>query len=255
VTVRSDVPLAGAAVRPEGPEVPLERAADGRTFRGLVGIDLESATGRRALRTEVRDICGGLHSVRRELRIAAGRFRIQRLEVDPAFVEPPESELERIRSEHEKVARVWEGGERERRWNRSFRLPLRAPVRDNFGSRRVLNGEKRSPHLGVDLPASEGTPVVAPAPARVVLAEDLYFSGGTVILDHGAGLFTTYFHLSSIAVTVGDAMVTGETIGAVGATGRATGPHLHWGARLHSSRINPLALLRLPRWPTASSSD
>ena len=89
----------------------------------------------------------------------------------------------------------------------------------------------------------------APAPGRVVLAEELYFSGGTVILDHGAGLFTSYFHLSRIDVRPGDRVETGAALGAVGATGRVTGPHLHWSARLGSARINPLALERLPPWP------
>jgi len=87
--------------------------------------------------------------------------------------------------------------------------------------------------------------VEAPASARVVLAEDLYFSGGTVILDHGGGLFTTYFHLSAIDVKPGDLVAAGQRVGAVGATGRATGPHLHWGARLHRARVNPLDLLKL----------
>jgi murein DD-endopeptidase MepM/ murein hydrolase activator NlpD len=91
--------------------------------------------------------------------------------------------------------------------------------------------------------------VRAPGPARVALADELYFSGGTVILDHGAGLFTMYFHLSRIDVKPGDVVPPGRQIGAVGATGRATGPHLHWGARLDRARINPLGLLELPAWP------
>ncbi|MFY9551076.1 MAG: M23 family metallopeptidase, partial [Thermoanaerobaculia bacterium] len=101
-------------------------------------------------------------------------------------------------------------------------------------------------HDGVDMAAEQGDPIEAPAPARVALAEDLYFSGGTVILDHGGGLFTTYFHLSAIEVQPGAIVAAGQRLGAVGATGRATGPHLHWGARLHRARVNPLDLLKLP---------
>src|SRR5262249_43930345 len=105
---------------------------------------------------------------------------------------------------------------------------------------------------GLDLAARQGQEVSAPAPARVALAEDLYFSGGTVILDHGAGLFTSYFHLSRIDVRAGDLVAEGARVGAVGATGRATGPHLHWSARIDGARVNPLGLLKLPRWPRAS---
>ena len=138
----------------------------------------------------------------------------------------------------------------ERRWTGPFRLPVDAPVREkSFGSRRVLNGTPRSPHSGVDLAARQGQPVVAPAPGRVALAEDLYFSGGTVILDHGAGVFTSYFHLSKIDARIGELVAEGAGIGAVGATGRATGPHLHWSARVDGARVNPLGLLKLPEWP------
>jgi murein DD-endopeptidase MepM/ murein hydrolase activator NlpD len=101
----------------------------------------------------------------------------------------------------------------------------------------------------VDLAAASGAPVAAPAGAVVALADELYFSGGTVILDHGGGLFTTYFHLSRLDVKTGDRVGAGDALGAVGATGRATGPHLHWGARLNRARVNPLDLLTLPRWP------
>jgi murein DD-endopeptidase MepM/ murein hydrolase activator NlpD len=125
----------------------------------------------------------------------------------------------------------------------------------SFGSRRVFNGEARSPHSGLDLAAREGQEVSAPAPARVALAEDLYFSGGTVILDHGAGLFTSYFHLSRIDVHVGDVLAAGGRVGAVGSTGRATGPHLHWSARLDGARVNPLGLLELPSWPLPSTRN
>ncbi len=134
-------------------------------------------------------------------------------------------------------------------------MPVEAPVRENFGAKRVFNGKPRSRHNGVDLAASTGAPVTAPAPAVVVLAEDLYYSGGTVILDHGGGLFTTYFHLSRIDVKLGDRVAAGEKLGAVGATGRATGPHLHWGARVNGARVDPLDLLQLPAWPPAQPRE
>ncbi len=255
VTVTSDVALASAVAASGGREFPLERDAEGRRFRGLVGVDFESATGARALDLAVEGLCGDRHAARRTLEVRSGKFPVQKLKVDPAYVEPPASELERIREDKEKVGHVWSSGDPHRMWNGPFALPVDAPARDNFGSRRVFNGKPRSSHEGADLAAPAGAPVRAPGPARVALADELYFSGGTIILDHGAGLFTMYFHLSRIDVKAGDVVDAGKEIGAVGATGRATGPHLHWGARLDRARINPLGLLELPAWSLAATRN
>ncbi len=148
---------------------------------------------------------------------------------------------------------MWAAAPTARRWDRAFALPVEAPLRENFGARRVLNGKTQSRHAGVDLVAATGAPIKAPAPGTVRLAEDLYFSGGTVIVDHGGDLFTTYFHMSRIDVKPGDRVQTGDVLGAVGATGRVTGPHLHWGARLNGARVNPLDLLKLPAWKESES--
>jgi murein DD-endopeptidase MepM/ murein hydrolase activator NlpD len=253
VTLESSAPLARADVS-FGPRTePMERDAGGRTFRALVGVDFETETGPRELQFSAVDACGARHAVARRVAVVSGRFPSQKLKVPPAYVEPPASELDRIKEDHEKVARVWETGELRRRWSGPFRTPVDAPLRDNFGSRRMFNGKPRSSHEGMDIAAPMGLPVSAPAPARVALADELYFSGGTVILDHGAGLFTLYFHLSRLDVKPGQILEAGHTIGAVGASGRATGPHLHWGARLDHARVNPLGLLDLPDWPLPSS--
>jgi hypothetical protein len=253
VTLESDVSLARAAAAWGGRDTAMERDAGGRVFRALLGVDFESPTGARPVEFDAEGLCGDRHSVSRTARIVSGKFPIQKLEVAPAYVEPPASELDRIRDDKEKVGRVWASGDPERRWTGPFRLPVDAPPRDNFGSRRVFNGKPKSSHEGMDLAAAAGQPVTAPGPARVALADNLYFSGGTVILDHGAGLFTLYFHLSRIDVTAGQEVGGGQPLGAVGATGRATGPHLHWGARLNRARVNPLDLLQLPSWPPQSS--
>ncbi len=249
VSVKSDVALSSAVVSSGGRETAMERDAEGRLFLALVGVDFESAVGAREMDVAVEGLCGDRHTARREFRVVSGKFPVQKLEVAPAYVEPPESELERIREDKEKVARVWTSGDARRMWSGPFRLPVDAPVRENFGSRRVFNGKPRSPHEGADLAAPAGAPVTAPAPGRVALADELYFSGGTVILDHGAGLFTLYFHLSRIDVKEGESLPAGSAIGAVGSTGRATGPHLHWAARVNRARVNPLGLLKLPSWP------
>ena len=248
VTVKSDVPLSSAVVSSGGRESPMERDGEGRLFLALVGVDFESAVGPRRVDVAVEGLCGDRHAGRRELRVVSGKFPVQKLEVAPEYVEPPESELDRIRQDKEKVGRVWATGDPRRMWSGPFVLPVDATASDNFGSRRVFNGKPRSSHEGADLSAPEGAAVAAPGPGRVALADDLYFSGGTVILDHGAGLFTMYFHLSRIDVKAGDILAPGSPIGAVGATGRATGPHLHWGARVNRARINPLGLLQLPAW-------
>jgi len=250
LTIRSDAALASAAAEFEGHTAVLERGASTKMFRGLVGVDFESKTGPASLKIEAEGLCGDRHTTVREIDVRSGKFSVETLTVAPEYVEPPASELERIREDQEKVARVWKSGEAERRWSGPFRLPVDAPVREkSFGSRRVFNGESRSPHSGLDLAAHTGQEVDAPAAGRVALAENLYFSGGTIILDHGAGLFTSYFHLSRIDVKVGDVVAAGDRIGAVGATGRATGPHLHWSAKVDGARINPLGLLQLPPWP------
>jgi murein DD-endopeptidase MepM/ murein hydrolase activator NlpD len=121
--------------------------------------------------------------------------------------------------------------------------PVPSTVASHFGARSSFNGQARSPHSGADFPSPTGAPIAAPNAGRVVLARDLYFSGNTVILDHGLGLFSLLAHLSVIAVHEGDRVATGQEIGKVGATGRVTGPHLHWGVRAGGARVDPLGVL------------
>jgi len=249
LVIRSERPLETLRVLEPGRGVWLEREPGGSTFRGLAGIDLEAAPGRFPLRLEGTETGGRRFWNTQMLRVESGHFAIEPLRVDAKYVEPLPEAVRRIEDERRLVARVWETPDRRRHWNGPFRDPVEAPARDNFGVRRVFNGQPRSPHTGVDFSAPAGAAVLAPAAARVALAGDLYYSGGTVILDHGGGLFTTYFHLSRIDVKAGQAVDAGEAIGAVGATGRVTGPHLHWGARLEGARINPLGLRALPAWP------
>lgn len=255
LTVSSDVPLMSVTLSDGKHEETLERdvAAGGRSFRGLWGVDFETTVGGRRVQARAVGLCGDAHETSWNLRVLSGRFRVEKLTVAPAFVEPPASEMERIERERAEVGRVWAAPPTARRWDAPFRLPVDAPIRPSFGARRVFNGRARSSHSGVDLAAPAGAPVAAPAPGTVALAEEMYFSGGTVILDHGGGLFTSYFHLSRIDVKVGDSLEAGDRLGAVGATGRATGPHLHWSARVNSARVNPLDLLHLPTWPAAAS--
>ena len=180
--------------------------------------------------------------------VRVGRFDYptQTLTLPPAMVEPSPADAERIRRENEEIARLW-GREGERR----FTLPLQPPLQPlpeggRFGSRRVINGLPRSPHGGADYTAAMGTPVLAAADGVVALVGDHFFGGHSLFLDHGDGLLTMYFHLSAVDVKEGDAVKRGERVGAVGSSGRATGPHLHFGVRWHGARVDPRWLLEDP---------
>lgn len=170
----------------------------------------------------------------------------QRLTVATEMANPPAEQLDRIQRESALVRALWRSGAPP-----VFTLPL-APTIDpppdfrSFGSRRVLNGEPKNPHSGVDLSAPTGTPVRAVAAGTVVLTGAHYFSGNSVFIDHGDDLITMYFHLDRIDVEQGETVDRGQTLGTVGATGRATGPHLHFGIRWHGARIDPAILLMDP---------
>lgn len=245
ITVRSERPLPELVLADGDIRSRLERGADGTVFHGLYGLDLAASTGPRRVSFETPD---GATPLAWSFHVASGRFRVQRLSVDPRYVEVPKEELERVKADQARVAEAYRRGSAVRLWT-SFARPLEARSNGNFGAPRIYNEETRSVHAGLDLAAAEGTPVAAAGDGRVVLAGDLYFSGGTVLLDHGAGLFTQYFHLSRIDVKEGDAVVKGARLGASGHTGRVTGSHLHWGARLLGARVNPEDLLALPAWP------
>jgi murein DD-endopeptidase MepM/ murein hydrolase activator NlpD len=252
--IESDRPLRTLAAVESPKGFWLEPGPDASRYRALLGVDLEREPGPFRLTLQGVAAAGRPFTFAYSIRVAAGHFAVEPLKVDPGYVEPPPSVAERIEAERVRLDRVWKTGDRERRWTGPFRMPLeKTAAHDNFGARRILNGQKRAPHSGVDFSAPVGTPVEAPAPGRVALAEELYFSGGTVILDHGGGLFTSYFHLSKIDVAAGDVVEPGRRLGAVGATGRVTGPHLHWSAKLAGARINPLSLRRLPEWPLVPS--
>lgn len=244
IRVASDAPLAGLVLVDGDRRISLERDPSGRKFGGLVGVDLDAKVGPRDLVLESTD---GEARLVLPVKVLRGSFRVQKLSVDPKFVEVPPEEIERVKADGVRVSAAYRSAEAGRRWS-SFARPV--PFEGgNFGSRRVYNGKTQSFHAGLDMPAPAGTPVAAAADGRVALAGDLYFSGGTVLLDHGGGLFTQYMHLSRIDVKDGDVVTKGTVVGLAGATGRVTGPHLHWGARWNGARVNPAALLALPAWP------
>jgi murein DD-endopeptidase MepM/ murein hydrolase activator NlpD len=213
-------------------------AVDARRWRALIGIDLETPVGR----YEVA-IAAGSARTSRTLDVARRAFRTRRLTVDPALVNPPPEAVARIEREAREFNEVWQASAAERLWRGSFVRPVPDPANSAFGTRSVLNGEPRSPHSGTDFLSPAGRPVKAPNAGRVVIADARYFSGNTVVIDHGLGVFSLLAHLSEIDVRKGDEVKAGDLVGKVGATGRVTGPHLHWTVRANGARVDPLSLL------------
>ena len=243
-------------VRPSQPPVTMRATAFGHSvrffpsqddgmWRGLVGVDLATEAGvyTIALRASMSD--GQSVRTTYTLTVEQKEFPTRHLSVSPSFVNPPPEVLDRIQREAAQVAAILRVGGGDRQWQGGFAAPVPGQSTSSFGRRSVYNGEPRSPHTGTDFRAGEGTPVEAPNSGTVVLAGDLYFSGNVVILDHGGGLYSYFAHLSALDVTEGDLVTQGRVIGRVGATGRVTGPHLHWTVRLNEARVDPLSLMAL----------
>jgi murein DD-endopeptidase MepM/ murein hydrolase activator NlpD len=223
---------------------PLHVYPTGASHAALVGIDMDAPAGTLAWQVSVAEDPSLAASG--ELPVVARSYSVQHLAVAPGMAElDPETEkravmeLERMRALYRLVSgeRLWAG-------------PWARPVAGDrpgtgFGARRVINGKPRAPHSGIDFPAAVGTSVVAANRGRVALVGDFFFPGRLVILDHGLGLYTLYFHLDTIGVREGELLERGQSLGTVGMTGRVTGPHLHFGAQIGASRIDPAVLLEL----------
>jgi murein DD-endopeptidase MepM/ murein hydrolase activator NlpD len=256
--VRSTAPLAGIDAKwaehalPFWPVVPSANVQGtnvrrANIQRALLGIDLEQKSGEYEIAFAAQLPGGEQASCSARVSVKEGKFAVENLKVAPEFVEPNPSDVERANKERQRLRELFGTSTPERLWRGSFRLPLPgAKNARNFGRRRVLNGQPGSPHTGVDFPAPPGTLIRASQRGRVVLAENLFFSGNTVILDHGLGVYTFYGHMISMSVRVGDVVNTGAILGHVGATGRVTGPHLHWGLTVNQARVNPLQIVGLP---------
>ena len=243
LTVTLDVDPASIAVRVFDRQTPAYKLRAG-VWQALVGIDLERKPG--AYTAEVEARVGGAVLRRREMLTVQRRsFPTRRLRVDPDFVNPSTQVLARIESETAFIRQISEDSVRERLWSAPFRRPVPDPSNSRFGTRSILNGEPRRPHGGTDFLSATGTPVQAPNAGRIAAARELFFTGNTVIIDHGMGVISLLAHLSSMDVHEGDAVSDGQVIGRVGATGRVTGPHLHWALTVAGARVDPLSALAL----------
>lgn len=208
------------------------------TWRAVLGIDLDQKPGR----YEVVARAGAL-VLTKAVTVEPRSFPVRRLRVNPDFVNPPPELTARIEAESRFVEQVFAHPALEPLWSGPFRRPVPQPANSRFGTRSVFNGEPRNPHAGTDFLSPAGTPVHAPNAGRVVAARDLFFSGNTVMIDHGAGLFSQLAHLSRIDVQEGEMVRAGQVVGLVGATGRVTGAHLHWGVRVSGARVDALSVL------------
>jgi murein DD-endopeptidase MepM/ murein hydrolase activator NlpD len=228
-----------------GERFPIALGEQNGIYEGLIGIDMSTPPATYEIKVTARDGDGQLYSGYLSLKVEKVDFGTEELSLPSSLVDLDEKTLERVRKEAKQLQTLFQGFREERLWRGAFIRPVEGDLSGTFGSSRIINGKQRSPHTGVDLRGEEGTPVLASNSGIVVLVDELFFNGKSVILDHGWGLYSMYFHLSEVQVKKGDRVGTGTTLGRVGSTGRSTGPHLHWGVKLNGARVDPLSLLRL----------
>lgn len=219
-------------------------SSDG-SFSLLLGMDLNEVPGKKNLMLNVTDSRNRVSRMPFTLTVLEKTFPLQRLTLPPGMVSLSPENLARVKRERAILKRMWGAPLKNREWKRTFVMPVQGAVISPFGVKRLINNKPRSPHSGIDLRGKAGTPVIASSDGIVALTVEHFFSGNSVYLDHGMGIFTMYFHLSNILVKEGERVAQGQTIGLVGQTGRATGPHLHWGVRIRGNRVDPLSLVRL----------
>lgn len=226
-----------------GKDVSASRLPDGR-WEAVAGIDLEQAPGAYTA-TVTATTESGTASHQQAVIVGPKEFLTRRLRVNPAFVSPSPPQLAQIKEDSAFLKTIFAASVSTRLWSSPFVRPVPGEVGSSFGSRSIFNGELRRPHSGADFRSPAGTPIKAPNAGRIVCARDLYFTGQTVIVDHGVGIFSTLAHLSRLDVKEGAMVAAGEVVGLVGSTGRATAPHLHWGVSVAGARVDPMSVLEL----------
>lgn len=222
----------------------LEFFVRGQQWIALAGVDVE-AEPRSSTVHITADTTNGLLDFSRTVEIHPAHYRTGKLSVEPKFVEPGRDEQKEISVDSDIKAKVFATSAPEPFWHGNFRAPVPSPPTDSFGTRRMFNGKLASIHKGMDFRAPMGTVVRASNSGVVVLARHLYFEGNCVIIDHGLGLYTLSMHFSRIDVHEGQQVEAGDRLGLSGATGRVTGPHLHWAVRWQNAYLDPAKLLRL----------
>ena len=211
-------------------------------YCGLIGIPLSAPPQNAEIELEWKDAAGH-QAVKIPLRIQEGKYKKENLRVDSRHVTPSKKNLERIKREKKEVRRIYANSSETRRWFGRFKRPLASATTSPYGTQRLFNGQHASYHRGTDFRASAGTPVYASNSGDVRLAKNLFYSGNIVIIDHGLNIFTLYAHLSKIQVKNGQQVARGQQLGLSGASGRVSGPHLHWAVKVNGVYVDPLQFL------------
>lgn len=211
-------------------------------YCGLIGIPLSAAPENAVIKLEWTE-SRGHQAANIPLRILEGKYKSEALKVDSRHVKLSKKNLQRVKREKKEIQRIYSSSSETRRWFGRFKRPLASDTTSSYGTRRLFNGQHRSYHRGTDFRANVGTPVYASNSGIVRLAKDLFYSGNIVIVDHGMGVFTNYAHLSKIQVVAGQIIARGHQIGLSGASGRISGPHLHWAVKVNGVYVDPLQFL------------
>lgn len=228
-----------------GRKIQFFRSSEDRTWVALAGVDVEAPVGPSQISITLHTRDHGNVDASETIEIHAAHYRTGTLTVAPKFVQPPPEALKEIEEESHLKAKVFGASVSDPLWHGSFQAPVHAQATDSFGTRRMFNGKLASVHKGADFHAAMGTPVHASNSGVVVLARPLYYEGNCVIIDHGMGLFTLSMHFSRIDIHEGQHVKAGDRLGLSGATGRVTGPHLHWAVRWQGAYLDPIKLLKL----------
>ena len=231
----------------EGTSIPFYPLKEDGKFEGLLGIPHGRKPGDGVVKIRSFKAAAGATLAELKLKIGDAKFALEHLKVDGKHVNPPRKTMARITREIKLVTQAYASRREEKLWTGPFKLPIDSPMTSPFGTKRMYNGEERNFHGGLDLKAAVGTEIHAPQDGIVILAKDLYFTGNTVMLDHGYGVISLYAHMSKVRVKEGQRVKLGELLGLSGATGRVSGPHLHWTIYIHKIKVNPLTFMKVVR--------
>ena len=228
-----------------GKRFPMTSGARRGSYDGLLGIDMDVPSGAYQLKVTGADEAERIYTRVLVMKVGKADFGRQALSLPSSMVDLDLQTMERVEKEEARLKVLFQGHRKEKIWKGPFARPVPGECSTTFGLRRIINGQTKSPHTGVDLRAEKGASILASNDGIVVLVDHLFFSGKSVILDHGWGTYSMYFHLSETLVREGERVEKGAVFGRVGSTGRSQGPHLHWGIRIDGARVDPLALLGL----------
>ena len=228
----------------QGKRIPMALGAQDGNYEGLIAIDMDGRPGVYKVKITATSGDRRVYSNITALKVKKAHFGTQRLTLPSSMVDLDRKTLDRVNREARRLQVLFQGFRDERLWRGAFIRPVTGEITSPFGLRRVINKQPRSSHSGVDIKAPQGTPVKACNRGFVALVDELFFSGKSVVVDHGWGTFSMYFHLAETHVQEGDQVKKGDVLGRVGSTGRSTAPHLHWGVKISGARVDPLALIR-----------